>query len=253
MKNNTFLIEKESILYKRHKLFLGIYVVLCALFVLFSASCNVKIGEWGIFAICFVNVVGALDKCKRLNNAIVRERVYKSTGGIPIGLKSKDYMSIPTVLLCFVNYCIMSWTMLLVIELFFYGGNCRDAIWKESGFNIVLSLIVGFATFIYGNYLVYHSSSLFDKEPPLTDVEIELKERNNASVGYESRGQSTWDAYHYRKEKSSVPDYVWFILTFTLIVLFSSGTYRKYNSHDNERYDYLEYYDDGEEYHDYFN
>ena len=219
----------------------------------FRLHAMLKIGEWGIFAICFVNVVGALDKCKRLNNAIVRERVYKSTGGIPIGLKSKDYMSIPTVLLCFVNYCIMSWTMLLVIELFFYGGNCRDAIWKESGFNIILSLIVGFATFIYGNYLVYHSSSLFDKEPPLTDVEIELKERNNASVGYESRGQSTWDAYHYRKEKSSVPDYVWFILTFTLIVLFSSGTYRKYNSHDNERYDYLEYYDDGEEYHDYFN
>lgn len=207
----------------------------------------------GVFVICIVNVAGALVKCQGLNDAIVRERVYKSAGGIPIGLKSKDYMSVPTIMLCFVNYCIMSWTALLMIGFFFFGSNCRDALWRESGFNIILSLVVGSATFFYGNYLFYHSSSLFDKEPPLTDTEIEQKERENTSMDCDSRMQSSWNAYHYREEKSGVPDYVWFILTFTLIVLFSSGTYRKYNSNDDERYDYLEYYDDGEEYHDYFN
>lgn len=251
-KSKTFLIEKDSILYKKQKLFLGIYVVLCALFIWSSTSCNVTIGMWGVFAICFVNIVGALDKCKRLNNAIVRERVYKSTGGIPIGLKSKDYMSIPTILLCFVNYCIMSWTLLLMIEFFFYGSNCRDALWRESGFIIILSLVVGTATFFYGNYLFYHSSSLFDKEPPLTDEEIKLKEHENVSIDRESRA-SSWNAYHYREEKNSVPDFVWLIIIITLIALFTSGTYRKYNSYNDERYDYLEYYDDGEEYHDYFN
>ena len=230
---------------------MGIYVALCALFVLFSALCNVKLGVWGIFAICFVNVVGALDKCKRLNNAIVRERVYKSIGGIPIGLKSKDYMSIPTIMLCFVNYCIMSWTMLLMIEFFFYGSNCREIIWKESGLNIIISLVVGFATFFYGNYLIYHSSSLFDAEPPLTDYENKQKERGNVPVGDESRMQSSWEANQYREEKRSVPDYVWFIIMVTLMVFFSSGTYRKYNPHNEERYE-NEYYD-GEEPHNYFN
>lgn len=253
MKRKTFLIEKDSILYKRPRLFLGIYVVLCALFVLFSASCNVKLVIWGIFVICFVNVVGALEKCKSLSNAMVRERVYKTNGGIPIGLKSNDFFSMPTVLLCFANYCILSWTMLLMIEFFLFGSDCRNDIWKECGFNIIIAMIVGLATFFYGNYLIYHSSSLFDKEPPLTDIEIKQKERENVSIDNDSRMQSSWEAYHYRKEKSSFQVYVWFIIILTLIGFFSSSTYRKYNSHDNERYDYLEYYDDGEEYHDYFN
>lgn len=253
MNRKTFLIEKDSILYKRPKLFLGIYVVLCALFVLFSSLCNVKLGIWGIFAICLVNVVWALYKSKRLNNVMIRERIYRSDGGMPINIESHDYLSIPTIVLCFVNHCVLSFTILQIIEFFFYGTNCRNAIWKESGFYIIIAMVVGIATSVYGNYLIYHSSSLFNKEPPLTDIEIKKREHENTSIIDESRIQSSWEAYHYREDKSSIRGYGWFIILITLIILFSGGTYRKYNSHNDERYDYLEYCDDGEEYHDYFN
>lgn len=139
----------------------------------------------------------------------------------------------------------------MVIEFLLFGWKCRDALWEEFGFYIIVYMVVGLATYLYGNYLEVHSASLFNEEPPVVEEEKRIKEANErakeSSKKYvseeirsdcESRRQSSWINYEYSKVKGNVhvSGFIWLVITFMIAIWLTAPTYRKYNSHFTEEY-----------------
>ena len=251
MKNKTFLIDEKSSLYKNNILYIAIYVVLCLLFYYFSTLCNVEVGMYGILVLSFVNIAGALAKSQEISKAAINERIYKINEYGYVVNFNKSHLSVPTALLCFVNYTVISLTLMMVIEFFLLGWKCRNALWDEFGFYIIVYMVVGLATYLYGNYLEVHSASLFHEEPPVIEEEKRIyilneraKESSKTYVSEEirsdcaSRHQSSWINYKYSEEKGKVhvSGFIWFIIMFTIAVWLTAPTYRQYNSHYTEEY-----------------
>lgn len=251
MKNKTFLIDEKSSLYKNKILYIAIYVALCILFFVFSTLCNVEVGMYGILVLSFVNMAGALEKSQQISKAAINERIYKINNYGYVFNLNKSHLSVPAALLCFVNYTVLSLTLMMVIEFFLLGWKCRNALWDEFGLYIIVYMVVGLITYLYGNYLEIHSASLFKEEPPVIEEEkriYELNERaKESSKKYvseeircdcESRHQSSWINYEYSEEKRKVhvSGFIWLVFAFMIVFWLTAPTYRQYNSHYTEEY-----------------
>ena len=131
----------------------------------------------------------------------------------------------------------------------------RTTLWSSCGWMIIVLVLLGIAIFLFGNYLVKNSASLFNVEPEPLAKEHIAKEKKEENRAFHERMGMTW----YEPEGGIAgfdPKFSWFkadILFLWLAVMTVCFIVEKHSpdNTDYERYEY-EYYDD-EEPHNYFN
>ena len=249
-----YIIDEKSKVYQKHKLFLWSYIGLVGLFLLLIKQSWLNVGLYSILAICFMSVFCALDKSKRICLWIIDERSRKDKVCVPM-CEEKPIMFAPTML-CFVNYVVLSLTLVVCGELIF-DKSSRIVLWNDGGWVMVVWILLGIGVFLYGNFLEKNSASLFNKEPELLAKEISARKKKDEDHEFHERNNITW-----REPKGGIDGFnkkyglfesnalfLWIVV----LILIVSLSVPNNNNNNNEMNEYYEYYDDGEEYHDYFN
>ena len=246
-----YIIDKKSKVFENHKLFLGGYAVLVALFIFFMIQCRLSFGMFEVFAICFVSIFCALNKSGEISLLIIDDRTTKD--GISITLLGEKPIMFSTTVLCFVNYTVVLLTLAVCGELFV--KELRASLWSNCGWMIIVYILLGLVAFFFGNYLEKNSASLFNSEPESLAKEHIAMQKKEKDREFHERNGLTWHEQKggiegfKAKHKLLMADVVFLWLTVIIVGIIVTKNSPDKTNYD--RYDY-EYYED-EEPHNYFN